>query len=103
MTTIDLEERKEIIWSRFVLLEKNTHSCRTIVIIIIMKDIFILCHYFLIMIFLPKTCVHIRHRKIHRGLPGRLGHNKDSVIDVLITSYLVLGSVKFLILINILF
>ena len=96
MTTIDLEERKEIIWSRFVLLEKNTHSCRTIVIIIIMKDIFI-------MIFLPKTCVHIRHRKIHRGLPGRLGHNKDSVIDVLITSYLVLGSVKFLILINILF
>ena len=38
----DLEEREEIVWSRLVLLEKNTNPCWTIISIIIILNVILI-------------------------------------------------------------
>ena len=65
----DLKEREEIVWSRFVLLEQNSHSCHTIHIIITIIVIIITIIIMMIII-MTMTCIHVWHCEIHRSLPG---------------------------------
>ena len=65
----NLEEREEIVWSRLVLLEQNSHSCPTIAIIKVMI-LMILIIILMIVIMILMTCIHVWHREIHRSLSG---------------------------------
>ena len=94
---IDLEEREEIVRSRLVLLEQNSHSCPTIAIIkmmilmiliiilmivimilmivimilmIVIMILMIMIMILMIVIMILMTCIHVWHREIHRSLSG---------------------------------